>query len=141
MWLVPLRNSSSIACSWCLEKSCICCFCIAFSTQLTEIFSAFCSRYEGSTIQNPFSAILILHVTCTQRNPAIAAFHCMCLAHYETMLLLVKHCMMLTLCSLQNPCAAVFTLHAAQTEERTGQILIQVLVPAQKVQKALKDFV
>ena len=66
-------------------------------------------------MQNLHSAILILHVACTYRNTSIAAFHGMCLAHFEIMLLLVKHFMMLTLCSLQNPCSTVFTLHAAHT--------------------------
>ena len=77
--------------------------------------SAFYSMHEDSVMQNPYSAIFILHVACTWRNPSIAAFHCMYFAHCEIMLSLVKHCMMLTLISLQNPCSAVLTLHAAHT--------------------------
>ena len=46
-------------------------------------------------------------------DPSILIFNCMCLAHCETLLLLVTHCMILTLCSLQNPCFASWRLHVA----------------------------
>ena len=64
MWLVPLWNSSSIACSWCLEKSLSAVFALHMILTLRKFFF-FCSMHEGSTTQNPFSVIFILHVACT----------------------------------------------------------------------------
>ena len=88
-----------------------------FALHLLLTLQEFFLLFVQCTREVPYKILflLLLHVACTQRNPYIAAFHCMCLAHCEIMLLLVKHSMMLTLCSLQNPCSAVLTLHAAHT--------------------------
>ena len=37
-------------------------------------FSALCSMYEDSTMQNPYFAVFTLHLALNYRNPSIAAF-------------------------------------------------------------------
>ena len=124
MWLVSLRNSSSIACSWCLVKSLLSIFALHLILTLQKNF--YCSLFNAREEYHAEFLFCYSYIACSLYLKAIeiAAFHCMCLAHCKIMLLLVKHCMMLTLCYLQNPCSADFTLHAAHTLRRSGSVLL-----------------
>ena len=95
MWLVPLRNSSIIACSWCLEKSCIHYFWLHLILTL----------HKDSIMQNSYSAIgilvLLLSIVCILHTAksCFCWLNIACCSHFSWI----------------NPYSAIFTLHTANT--------------------------
>ena len=89
----------------------------------------------------PYRILFLLFLYCmwlVNRGILFAAFHFMCLAHCEIMLLLIKHCMILTLCSFQNPCSAVFILHAAHTLRSSFSVVFTHLALMSNMQLELE---
>ena len=106
MWLVPLRNYSSIACSWYLAKSCICCFALHLILTSQKSF-LLCFRQKKAVSCRILILLFLYCMWLVPRGISLLLLYIVCVLH------IAKSCfcwLNIAWCSHFAPCRVPFLL-------------------------------